>query len=175
MAQLYYKNGSEWLPLGGGSLPVGSYVYSDNNTSPASEMGGTWQALGYTAVEPIIIFNQPFGSSDQGSVTRNLMGIIFRYYNIIYGPIWGNGHLSSISNLPMTGLTDGYNAFWGIASLNEGNYTDRYFTYTFSGNAFPTLNSNMVNDPNYIFLQYTTDEALSTDVEGGKYLFKRTA
>lgn len=40
---------------------------------------------------------------------------------------------------------------------------------------FPMLNSNMVNDPNYIFLQYTTDEALSTDVEGGKYLFRRTA
>lgn len=75
----------------------------------------------------------------------------------------------------MTGLTDGYNAFWGIASLNEGNYTDRYLTYTFSGNTFPTLNSNMINEPNYIFLQYTTDEALSTDVEGGKYLFKRTA
>ena len=55
MANLYYKAGSNWLPLGGGSLPIGTYVYSDNNVSPAAEMGGTWQSLGYTAVNPVVL------------------------------------------------------------------------------------------------------------------------
>ena len=80
MANLYYKNGDEWLPLGGGSLPVGSYVYSDNNVSPAADMGGTWESLGYTAVEPVFydIVTSNDNSATYGTIMRIFKAQVLR-------------------------------------------------------------------------------------------------
>ena len=166
MANLYYKSGDEWLPLGGGSLPVGSYVYSDNNVSPAADMGGTWQSLGYTAVNPVVLWNAPY--YDVSSV-EDLYGSIYRHYNHIYGEVFqlGDVSLESISPpLPKSNLTNGRLTLWGWASDNYG-----ISSYTRQDSSYPYLNTNT----RVLQLSYTTSEPLNSSISGGKYLFKRTA
>lgn len=162
MANLYYKSGNDWLPLGGGSLPVGSYVYSDNDTSPASEMGGTWQSLGYTAVEPV------FYSIVTNNDNRATYGTIMRIFNtvIAFGASQDDPFSSSLtlnfSSLPATGdfKTQGYNPD-GVSPYHpKDNIAGR--SYSLSGGSM-------------LVAMYETTEPLSTYVSGGKYLFKRTA
>lgn len=46
MSTLYYKSGGSWKTLDiGQPYPVGTYVFSSNNTSPASLVGGTWRSF----------------------------------------------------------------------------------------------------------------------------------
>ena len=46
MSTLYYKSGGSWKTLDiGQPYPVGTYVFSSNNTSPASLVGGTWHSF----------------------------------------------------------------------------------------------------------------------------------
>lgn len=161
MANLYYKSGDEWLPLGGGSLPVGSYVYSDNNVSPAADMGGTWESLGYTAVEPVFY---DIVTSNDNSATY---GTIMRIFNtvIAFGATQTSPFASSLtldfSSLPATGdfQTQGYNP-------GEQTYSpkDRIagYSYRLSGGTM-------------LVAMYETTEPLPTFITGGKYLFKRTA
>ena len=163
MANLYYKSGNDWLPLGGGSLPVGSYVYSDNNTSPASEMGGTWQALGYTAIEPVILFE-----------TKNyFIGFLIRYYNIVCGQVFTR----------MGGALDDITSDAPHSNVFANSTSSSYYYY---GQKISQLGQKEIfqgtshNFPGFdredtLFIHYTTDESLSTNVKGGKYLFKRTA
>lgn len=170
MANLYYKSGDEWLPLGGGSLPVGSYVYSDNNVSPAADMGGTWQSLGYTAVEPVILWNAPDYSVS--SVT-GLYGSIYRHYDYIYGELFQFAAYSGVSlglispSLPKSNLTYGNFMLWGWQDNKDYGIND----FTTQNSTYPTLSSKT----NLLRLSYTTSESLNSSIPGGKYLFKRTA
>ena len=161
MANLYYKSGDEWLPLGGGSLPVGSYVYSDNNVSPAADMGGTWQSLGYTAVEPVF-----YSTVTNNDITEATYGTVMRIFNtvIAFGASQGDPFPTSLSldfsSLPATNnfQTQGYNPFamnYPMASVAGKGYTIGY------GGA--------------LIAMYETTKPLSTFIPGGKYLFKRTA
>lgn len=167
MANLYYKSGDEWLPLGGGSLPVGSYVYSDNNVSPAADMGGTWQSLGYTAVEPVVLWSAAY---DDVSSVEDLYGSIYRHYNHIYGQVFQFGYVSlgSISpSLPKSNLNNGRLTLWGWADDREYGIS----SYTTWNSEYPTLDT----DTRVLQLSYTTSEPLNSSIPGGKYLFKRTA
>lgn len=168
MANLYYKSGDEWLPLGGGSLPVGSYVYSDNNVSPAADMGGTWQSLGYTAVNPVVLWNAPYYNV---SSIEDLYGSIYRHYDYIHGElfIFGSGRISLglISpSLPKSNLSNGRLLLWGWEETDYGVNPS-----TTQNSAYPSLGS----DTNVLQLSYTTSEPLNSSISGGKYLFKRTA
>lgn len=170
MANLYYKSGSNWLPLGGGSLPVGTYVYSDNNVSPAAEMGGTWQSLGYTAVEPVVLWSAP---SPYKTSVPDLFGSVYRHYNYIHGELFQDYAYVSLEqispSLPKSNLIDGENGgriFWGWYEANS-NIND----CTTFNSAYPSLNNNT----NVLQLSYTTSEPLNSSISGGKYLFKRTA
>ena len=159
MANLYYKKGSNWLPLGGGGLPVGTYVYSDNNVSPAAEMDGTWQSLGYTAVEPVFY----------GIVTDNgnhaTYGTIMRIFNtvIAFGASQGSPFTSTVnlnfSSLPATNdfQTQGYDP---KSSEPQDDIAGR---------------SCRLNGGQMLVAMYETTSALPTSISGGKYLFKRTA
>ena len=168
MANLYYKSGDEWLPLGGGSLPVGSYVYSDNNVSPAADMGGTWQSLGYTAVEPVILWNAPDYSVS--SVT-GLYGSIYRHYDYIYGELFQFAAYSGVSlglispSLPKSNLTNGSQTLWGWEDNKD------YGINVYRDSSYPSLDSKT----RLLQLSYTTSESLNSSISGGKYLFKRTA
>lgn len=168
MANLYYKSGDEWLPLGGGSLPVGSYVYSDNNVSPAADMGGTWQSLGYTAVEPVILWNAPDYSVS--SVT-GLYGSIYRHYDYIYGELFQFSAYSGVSlglispSLPKSNLTNGSQMLWGWEDNRDYGIT------AYKDSSYPSLDSKT----RLLQLSYTTSESLNSSISGGKYLFKRTA
>ena len=170
MANLYYKSGDEWLPLGGGSLPVGSYVYSDNNVSPAADMGGTWESLGYTAVTLVVFLNK-----DDNSIYNNT--VLFRFYNQIYGIINGYDSWDSTITLPSSNII--------INSYSMGSSYQVYY-YGFSdrgvngggGYVFGNQNTGDCSfrpEKGMTHINYTTDVPLSTDVLGGKYLFKRTA
>lgn len=167
MANLYYKSGDEWLPLGGGSLPVGSYVYSDNNVSPAADMGGTWQSLGYTAVEPVILWNVVY-------YVGGLYGFIYRHYDHIYGQVFQYGaspgtSLGRISpSLPKSNLTHSSNTRWGWIKHHSRTEID---TCTTRNLAYPEIDSYT----DVLQLSYTTSEPLNSSISGGKYLFKRTA
>lgn len=169
MANLYYKSGNEWLPLGGGSLPVGSYVYSDNNVSPAADMGGTWQSLGYTAVEPVVLWNAPYYNV---SSVEDLYGSIYRHYDYIHGELFqfsafGGVSLGLISpSLPKPNLSNGNSWLWG---WQENEYGIN--SCTTRNQAYPSLN----DDTGVLQLSYTTDDPLNPSIPGGKYLFKRTA
>ena len=168
MANLYYKSGDEWLPLGGGSLPVGSYVYSDNNVSPAADMGGTWESLGYTAVEPVVLWNAPYYNV---SSVEDLYGSVYRHYNHIYGElfIFGSGYISLglISpSLPKSNLNNGFLLLWGWEETDYGVHP-----CTTQNSEYPYLSK----DTNVLQLSYTTSEPLNSSISGGKYLFKRTA
>ena len=169
MANLYYKSGDEWLPLGGGSLPVGSYVYSDNNVSPAADMGGTWESLGYTAVEPVILWNAPF--YDVSSV-EFLYGSIYRHYDYIHGELFQSSSLSGISlglispSLPKSNLNNGRALLWGWSEAGYGIHP-----CTTQPSTYPSLGVGT----NMLQLSYTTSEPLNPSISGGKYLFKRTA
>lgn len=169
MANLYYKSGDEWLPLGGGSLPVGSYVYSDNNVSPAADMGGTWESLGYTAVEPVVLWNAPYYNV---SSVEDLYGSIYRHYDYIYGELFqyfafGGISLRQISpSLPKSNLTNGHLTLWGWDDTEYG-----VTSCTTQNSAYPTL----YDDTGVLQLSYTTSEPLNSSISGGKYLFKRTA
>lgn len=167
MANLYYKSGDEWLPLGGGSLPVGSYVYSDNSVSPAADMGGTWQSLGYTAVDPVVLWNSV-------SPVQNLYGSIYRHYDHIYGQVFQSGASANTSlglispSLPKSNLTHSSKTRWGwIKYLTEQGID----VCTTQNLAYPKVNSYM----DVLQLSYTTSEPLNSSISGGKYLFKRTA
>lgn len=159
MANLYYKAGSDWLPLGGGSLPVGTYVYSDNNISPAAEMGGTWQSLGYTAVEPV------FYSIVTSNANAATYGTIMRIFNtvIAFGASQGSPFSSTVnlnfSSLPATNdfQTQGYDP---KSSLVRDNIAGR---------------SCRLDRGQMLVAMYETTSALPTSVSGSKYLFKRTA
>ena len=161
MANLYYKSGDEWLPLGGGSLPVGSYVYSDNNVSPAADMGGTWESLGYTAVEPV------FYSIVTSNDNRATYGTVMRIFNtvIAFGATQSSPFSSSLdldfSSLPATGdfQTQGYDP-------SESNYPPKD---TIAGRYY------RLDDGGMLVAMYETTQPLSTFIPGGKYLFKRTA
>ena len=168
MANLYYKSGDEWLPLGGGSLPVGSYVYSDNNVSPAADMGGTWQSLGYTAVEPVVLWNAVDYSVS--SVT-GLYGSIYRHYDYIYGELFQFAAYSGVSlglispSLPKSNLTNGSQMLWGWEDNKD------YGIGIYRDSSYPLLDSKT----RLLQLSYTTSESLNSSISGGKYLFKRTA
>lgn len=161
MANLYYKSGNDWLPLGGGSLPVGSYVYSDNNVSPAADMGGTWQSLGYTAVEPV------FYSIVTSNDNRATYGTIMRIFNtvIAFGASQSSPFSSSLDlnflSLPATG------------DFETQGYTPGELSYPPKGNI--AGRSYRLSDGDMLIAMYETTEPLSTYVSGGKYLFKRTA
>ena len=165
MANLYYKSGDEWLPLGGGSLPVGSYVYSDNNVSPAADMGGTWQSLGYTAVEPVVLWNVPYYSG-----LGKIYGSIYRHYDYIYGQVFPSGADTSLGvispSLPKSNLTYSSETRWGW--YNPGQEIE---VCTSQNSAYPKVNSYT----SVLQLSYTTSEPLNSSISGGKYLFKRTA
>lgn len=45
MADIYYKNGSSWLPLANNPYNVGTYVLTQNEVSPAEKVGGTWKKM----------------------------------------------------------------------------------------------------------------------------------
>lgn len=161
MANLYYKSGDEWLPLGGGSLPVGSYVYSDNNVSPAADMGGTWQSLGYTAVEPV------FYSIDTNSdSTGGIYGTVMRIFNtvIAFGASQGNPFSTNVtldfSSLPATNdfQAQGYDP--AAANYPMRNIAGRSYNLGYGG---------------MLIAMYETTKPLLTSIPGGKYLFKRTA
>lgn len=162
MANLYYKSGNDWLPLGGGSLPVGSYVYSDNNVSPAADMGGTWQSLGYTAVEPV------FYSIVTSNDNRATYGTIMRIFNtvIAFGASQDEPFASSFnldfSFLPATGdfQTQGYDPEGVSPYSPKDNIAGRSYSLGYG---------------RMLIAMYETTEPLSTSVSGGKYLFKRTA
>ena len=161
MANLYYKSGDEWLPLGGGSLPVGSYVYSDNNVSPAADMGGTWQSLGYTAVDPVF-----YSIVTNNDTTEATYGTVMRIFNtvIAFGASQGNPFSTDVtldfSSLPATNdfQAQGYDPA-------AANYPMR----SVAGRSYRLSSGNM------LVAMYETTEPLSTSVSGGKYLFKRTA
>lgn len=169
MANLYYKSGDEWLPLGGGSLPVGSYVYSDNNVSPAADMGGTWQSLGYTAVEPVVLWNKV----DDNTYPVHIYGSIYRHYDYIYGQVFQSGLSRSVSlevispSLPKSNLTHSSETRWGWVQYRNQDiraFTTQNLEYPWIGGGTTVLQ-----------LSYTTSEPLNSSISGGKYLFKRTA
>ena len=159
MANLYYKAGSNWLPLGGGSLPIGTYVYSDNNVSPAAEMGGTWQSLGYTAVEPVFysIVTNNSNSATYGTIMRIFNTVIA--FGCSQGSPFDSRLTLNFSSLPATGSfkTQGYN------SKSSTPRDD------IAGQSFSLYGGAM------LVAMYETTEPLSTSIPGGKYLFKRTA
>ena len=169
MANLYYKSGDEWLPLGGGSLPVGSYVYSDNNVSPAADMGGTWQSFGYTAVEPVVLWNVPYSS-----VYGTIYGSIYRHYDYIYGQVFSPGTGNDISlgmispSLPKSNLTHSPDTRWGWIKYSTQQTIRVCITQNL---AYPKVGSHV----SVLQLSYTTSEPLNSSISGGKYLFKRTA
>lgn len=171
MANLYYKSGDEWLPLGGGSLPVGSYVYSDNNVSPAADMGGTWQSLGYTAVEPVVLWNKVDYSNTS---FRRLYGSIYRHYDYIYGQVFQSGASNGASlgvispSLPKSNLTHSPETRWGWIKYSTQQEIQVCIT---RNSAYPEMNSYV----SVLQLSYTTSEPLNSSISGGKYLFKRTA
>lgn len=175
MANLYYKKGSDWLPLGGGSLPVGTYVYSDNNVSPAADMGGTWQSLGYTAVEPVVLKTSYTSNNNADSEER--VFYLIQYYNYIIGYIQNIDYsiprsfegvlpLSNIYIYNDYGMVKSQNWYYGMGVV--GNITTN--PSGTDGSKYPRVNQNSGG-----YVCYTTDEVLPTSVSGGKYLFKRTA
>ena len=175
MANLYYKAGSNWLPLGGGSLPIGTYVYSDNNVSPAAEMGGTWQSLGYTAVEPVVLKSSY--TSDKTADSEERVFYLIQHYNYIIGYIQNIDHfiprsfegvlpLSNISVYSDSGMVKSQGWYYGMG-VTGSITTDPSGT---SGSKYPTINNGSGS-----YVCYTTDEVLPTSIPGGKYLFKRTA
>lgn len=161
MANLYYKSGDEWLSLGGGSLPVGSYVYSDNNVSPAADMGGTWESLGYTAVEPVF-----YSIATNTGSTEAFYGTVMRIFNtvIAFGASQGDPFSTSVildfSSLPAT--TDFQSQGYDPAAANYPiiNIAGRSYNLSYGG---------------MLIAMYETTKPLSTSISGGKYLFKRTA
>lgn len=164
MANLYYKSGDEWLPLGGGSLPVGSYVYSDNNVSPAADMGGTWQSLGYTAVEPVVLWNVPYSD-----VSQTIYGSIYRHYDYIYGQVFQYFLYDNVSldMVPKSNLIHSAITRWGWVQYRNQDiraFTTQNLEYPWIGEGTTVLQ-----------LSYTTSEPLNSSISGGKYLFKRTA
>lgn len=157
MANLYYKEGSNWLPLGGGSLPIGTYVYSDNNVSPAAEMGGTWQSLGYTAVNPVFYSVQ--------SESQAEYSVIMRIFNTVIA--FGACNRVGVLNLNFSALpakskyfSQGFDPMDSVGAPK----TD------IDGNA-----SYRINSGHGLVAMYETTSALPTSISGGKYLFKRTA
>lgn len=174
MANLYYKSGDEWLPLGGGSLPVGSYVYSDNNVSPAADMGGTWQSLGYTAVEPVVLWSAAY---DDVSSVDHIYGSIYRHYDHTYGEVFESSAYGGVSlglispSLPKSNLTINLSSFsntrWGWTYSRDYEIQ----TCTTRNLDYPSVNQNT----QVLQLSYTTSEPLNSSIPGGKYLFKRTA
>lgn len=175
MANLYYKEGSNWLPLGGGSLPVGTYVYSDNNVSPAAEMGGTWQSLGYTAVEPVVLKTSYSSNTNMDSEER--VYYLIQHYNYIIGYIHNNDDFiprSFEGVLPLSNI----HVFsdYGMVKSDEWHYGESITASIStnpsgtSGSKYPTISNGAGG-----YVCYTTDEVLPTSISGGKYLFKRTA
>lgn len=45
MADIYYKSGKSWLSLANNPYNVGTYVLTQNETSPAEKVGGTWKKM----------------------------------------------------------------------------------------------------------------------------------
>ena len=175
MANLYYKKGSDWLPLGGGSLPVGTYVYSDNNVSPAAEMGGTWQSLGYTAVEPVVLKTSYTSNTNADNEER--LYYLIQHYNYIIGYVHNNYSFSyknfegilPLSNIHVftdSGMVKSDTWYYG-ETINASITTNPSGTF---GSKYPNVNQNSGG-----YVCYTTDEVLPTSISGGKYLFKRTA
>ena len=124
-------------------------------------MGGTWESLGYTAVEPV--FYDIVTSNDN----RATYGTIMRIFNtvIAFGASQSTPFASSFnldfSSLPATGdfQTQGYDPrdpFYGPQDRIAGM-------------------SYRLDDGGMLVAMYETTEPLSTFISRGKYLFKRTA
>ena len=178
MSTLYYKSGGSWKTLDiGQPYPVGTYVFSSNNTSPASLVGGTWRS---------------FSASLNGSVVSSqkiLTGIsLTQTGTTISGTLKFNiTNITSVFSadvLLATGLTPATStqrcsnvSVQATASNNTSFFGDLYIEIDTSGQLWlrcdQTLKSMTIRQSS-VDCTYQVSYS-KPSIEGVAYIFQRTA
>lgn len=95
---LYYKSGSSWVEFSSNPYPIGTVVFNqDNDVSPASLVGGTWNKIDSGGTLDIV---NHLGSTiiNNINITLNNRGVVAGSFNVYQGNVFSTDKCTVIDN-----------------------------------------------------------------------------
>lgn len=170
---LYYKDNNTWKEFATNPYPVGTLVMNqDNDTSPASLVGGTWSKYSNELTTSIVI-EEPSLVTDASCEMDYSSGLIKVYMTFNwYAYLPNQRTITFLSNLPAP--KEAINNAGTITINNLGNEYDFAVAVSASGEAYMTISvsSDFRIASRNTTLSYTPN---SYDPLAQFYTYKRTA
>ena len=179
MSTLYYKSGGSWKTLDiGQPYPVGTYVFSSNNTSPASLVGGTWHSFS-ASLNGSVVSSQKFLTGISLTQTGTTISGTLRFNTTNVTSVFSADVLLATGLIPVKNYTQYCGAVTVQATMNNDMpfYGGLRIKIDTSGQLWlhcdQTLRSMTIKQAS-VDCTYPVSYS-KPSIEGVAYIFQRTA